>query len=50
MLTVVAFTAFALKWAMDWKTDGWLGHSFTVGATIAAALALALAVSDIASS
>lgn len=49
ILSMVGFTAFALKWAMAWKTDGWGGHSFTIAGVALAALALAMAVSEIAS-
>ena len=49
ILGAVAFACFAIKWAFDWKTDGWFSHSFTVGSAIMAALSLAFAISVIAS-
>lgn len=47
LLGAIAFGCFAVKWAFDWKTDGWFGHSFTVGSAVMAAFSLAFAISVI---
>lgn len=48
ILSAIAFSCFAIKWAINWKTDNWFGHGFTVSSAIFAALCLAMAVSEIA--
>jgi len=48
ILGAIAFACFALKWAMDWRTDGAFGHGFTIFAVLVAALSLSTAVYEIA--